>query len=73
MGSVVFTLVKGKKSAVQGLMLLNCEVLGKTLESSLDCKEVKAVNPKGNQSSVFIESADAEGEAPIIWPLIVKS
>ena len=48
-------------------------VLEETLESPLDSKGIKPVNPKGNQSSVFIESADAEGEAPIIWPLIVKS
>ena len=73
MGSVVFTLVKGKKSAVQGLMLLNCEVLGKTLESSLDCKEVKAVNPKGNQSSVFIGRTDAEAEASTLWLPDVKN
>ena len=74
MGSVVFTLVKGKgKSAVQGLMLLNYEVLENTLQSSLDCKEIKAVSPKGNQSSVFIGRTDAEAEAPILWPSDAKS
>ena len=43
-------------------------MLEKTLESHLDCKEVKLVNPKGNQSWIFIGRADAEAEAPILWP-----
>ena len=43
-------------------------VLEKTLESTLDCKEIKPVNPKGNQSWIFIGGTDAEVEAPIIWP-----
>ena len=43
-------------------------VLEKTLESPLDCKEIKPVNPKGNQSSVFIGRTDAEAETPILWP-----
>ena len=37
-------------------------VLEKTLESSLDCKEIKPVNPKGNQSSIFIGRTDSEAE-----------
>ena len=40
--------------------------LKKTLESPLDCKEIKLVNPKGNQSWILIERTDAE--APILWP-----
>ena len=44
-------------------------VLEKTLESSLDCKEIKPVNPKGNQSPIFIGRTDAEAEASILWPL----
>ena len=50
-------------------------VLEKTLESSLDCKEIKAVNPKGNQSWIFIgrTDAEAEAEAPILWPPDVKN
>ena len=40
----------------------------KTLESPLDCKEVKLVNPKGNQSWIFIGRTDAESETPILWP-----
>ena len=42
-------------------------VLEKTLESPLDCKEIKPVHPKGNQSLIFIGSTDAEAETSIIW------
>ena len=48
-------------------------VLEKTLESPLDCKEIKPVNPKGNQSWIFIRRTDAEAETPILWPPDVKS
>ena len=48
-------------------------VLEKTLESPLDCKEIKSVNPKGNQSRIFIERTDAEAETPILWPRDVKN
>ena len=41
-------------------------VLEKTLESPLDCKEFKSVNPRGNQPWIFIGRTDAE--APILWP-----
>ena len=43
-------------------------VLEKTLESPLDSKEIKSLNPKGNQSWIFIGRTDAEAEAPILWP-----
>ena len=43
-------------------------VLEKTLESPLGCKEIQPVNPKGNQSWVFIVRTDAEAETPILWP-----
>ena len=43
-------------------------VLEKTLESPLDCKEIKLVNPKGNQSWIFFRTTDAEPEAPVHWP-----
>ena len=43
-------------------------VLEKTLESPLDCKEIKPVHPKGNQSWIFIGRTDAEAGAPILWP-----
>ena len=47
------------------------EILEKTLESPLNCKEIQPVNPKGNQSWIFIGRTDAE--APILWPLDVKN
>ena len=47
-------------------------VLEKTPESPLDYKEIKPVNPKGNQPSIFIGRTDAEAEAPILWPPDVK-
>ena len=43
-------------------------VLEKTLESPLDSKEIKPVNPKGNQSWIFIGMTDTEAETPILWP-----
>ena len=48
-------------------------VLEKTLESLLDSKEMKPVNPKGNQPWIFIGRTDAEAEAPILWPPDPKS
>ena len=45
----------------------------KTLERPLDSKETKPVNPKGNQSQIFIGRTDAEAEPPILWPPDVKS
>ena len=53
-------------------MLLNC-VLEKTLESPLDCKEIQPVNPKSNQSRIFIGRTDAEAETPILWPADAKN
>jgi len=48
-------------------------VLEKILESPLDCKEIKPVNATGNQPWIFIGTTDAKAEAPILWPLDVKS
>ena len=48
-------------------------ILEKTLESPLDCKEIKPVNLKGNQSWIFIGRADAEAETLILWPADVKT
>ena len=48
-------------------------VLEKILESPLDCKEIKLVHPKGNQSWIFIGRTDAETETLILWPLDVKN
>ena len=43
-------------------------VLEKIIESPLDCKEIKSVNPNGNQSWIFIGKTDVKAETPIIWP-----
>ena len=48
-------------------------MLEKTLESPLDCKEIKPVNPKGNQSWMFIGRTDAEAETPIFWSSDTKN
>ena len=48
-------------------------VLGKTLESPLDCKEIQSVHPKGDRSWVFIGRTDVEAESPILWPPDAKS
>ena len=48
-------------------------VVEKTLESPLDCKEIKPVNPRGNQSWIFIGRTDAEAEAPILWPAVWRA
>ena len=47
-------------------------MLEKTLESSLDCEEIKSANPKGNQPWLFIGKTDTEVEAPVFWPLDAK-
>ena len=47
--------------------------LEKTLESSLDCKEIQPVHPKGDQSWVFIGGTDAEAETTVLWPHYVKN
>ena len=60
------------KAECKELMLLYCGV-AKILESPLDCKGIKPVNPKGNQPSIFTESTDAEAEVPILWPPDGKS
>ena len=48
-------------------------VLEKTLENPLNCKEIKPVNPKGNQCWLFIGRTDAEAKTPIFWPPDAKS
>ena len=48
-------------------------MLEKTLESPLECKEIKSVNPKRNHSSIFIGRTDAEAEVPVLWQPDVKS
>ena len=48
-------------------------VLEKTLENPLNCREIKPVNPKGNQTWIFIGRTDAEAETPIFWPPDAKN
>ena len=48
-------------------------MLEKTLESPLNSKEIKPVNPKGNQPWIFIGRTDAEAETPVLWLSDVKS
>ena len=48
-------------------------VLEKTLQSPLDCKEIKPVHPKGNQSWIFIGKTDTEAETLVLWPPNVKN
>ena len=43
------------------------------IESPFDCKEIKPVNPKGDQPWIFIGRTDAEAETPILWPPDVKN
>ena len=47
-------------------------MLEKTLESPLDCREIKSVHPKGNQSWIFIGRSDAKAETATLWPPEVK-
>ena len=54
-------------SSIHGILREN------TLESPSDCKEIKPVNPKGNQPGIFIGRTDAKAEALIFWPPDVKS
>ena len=61
-----------RKLSTEELMLWTVE-LEKTLESPLDCKEIKPVHPKGNWSWIFIGRTDAEAETPIHWPPDVKN
>ena len=49
------------------------EMLVNTLESPRDCKDIRPVHPKGDQSWVFIGKSDVEAETPVFWPPNVKS
>ena len=52
-------------------MLPNCD--GESLESYLDFKDIKPINPTGNQPQIFIGKTDAEVEAPTLWPLMQRA
>ena len=62
-----------KKAEQRRIDAFELWVLEKTLESSLDCKEIQLAHPKGNQSWVFIGGTDVEAETPIFWPPAAKS
>ena len=62
-----------KKAECQRSDAFELAVLEKTFESPLDYKEIKPVNPKGNQSWIFTGMTDAKAEAPILWPPDAKS
>ena len=62
-----------KEGRVQKNRCFWIAVSEKTLWSPLDYKEIKPVNPKGNQPWIFIGSTNVEAEAPILWPPDVKS
>ena len=77
---MVFPLVKSrceswtiKKAECQRIDAFQIVALEKTLESILDSREIKPVNPKGKQPLIFIGRTDAEAEVPILWPPDVKS
>ena len=61
-----------KEGWVQKNWCFRIVVLEKTLESPLDCMEIKLVNPKGNQSWIFIGRSVAEVEVPTLWPTFAK-
>ena len=61
-----------RRMSIKELMLLNGGA-EKTLESPLNRKEIKPVNPKGNQPWIFIGRTDAKAGAPLLWPPGVKS
>ena len=62
-----------KKAEHQRIDAFWTVVLEKTLESPLDCKDIKPVNPIGNQSWIFIGRTDVETDAPILWPSDTKT
>ena len=64
----ILTVKKAERRKIDAL-----ELLEKTLESPLDCKEIQPLHPKGDQSWVFIGRTDAKAETPILWPPHVKS
>ena len=58
---------------LKNLCCFQTVMLAKTIESSLDSKEIKPVHPKGNQLWVFIGRTGAEAEGPVLWPPDAKS
>ena len=58
---------------LHNMIFIIFQVLEKTLESPLDCKEIQPVHPKGDQSWVFSGRTDVEAETPVLWHPDVKS
>ena len=56
-----------------GTRPINWDLSEKTLNCTLDCKEIKPIHPKGNQPWIFIGRTVAEAKAPVLWPLDAKS
>ena len=71
-GCETWTIKKAEHQKIDAFELSKV-VLEKTLESPLDCKEIKPGHPKRGQSWVFIGRTDAEAEAPILWSPDVKN
>ena len=72
-GCESWTIKKAECWRIDAFELWCWMVLEKTIESPLDSREIKPVNPKGNQSCIFIGRSYAEIETPILWPPDVKS
>ena len=66
---------KGQRIGAFGLWFRTdaFELLEKTLESSLECKDIQPVHPKRNQSWIFIQRIDVKDKTPILWPPDVKN
>ena len=62
-----------KKAEHQRIDAFELWCLRRLLRVPLDCKEIQPVNPKGNQSWIFIGRTDAEAETPILWPPDAKN
>ena len=71
--SIYYILGPLKKAEHWIIWCFSTVVLEKTLESPLDCKEIKPVSPKGNQSWIFTGRTDAEAEAPILDHLMWRT
>ena len=60
-------------SKIKYIINFTCLFLNMVLESPLDCKDIKPVNPKGNQSWIFIGRTDLEAVASTLWPPDAKN
>ena len=72
-GTTIYEYKHIRNKRVRKIHTANTVVLGKALESPLDCKEIQPVHPKGDQSWVFTGRTDVEAETPILWPPDAKS